>query len=237
MKREVRTQIYTPEGPAGKTGRQLIAEHTLALYVNAAPYAIFSCLREQLPELVCGQLLADGRIRGAAALADLRFSADDRRCDVTLPETVPAGERPRPAAPAWEPAWVFAAARRFAEGTALYRETGAVHAAYLNRGAEALFTAEDISRRCAVLKALGAMSLRGYAPEDCWLFVSCRVNEEMVRTVAAAGIGLLASKSVATADAAAWAGAQGLTLLCRAWPERFELTLTPPSTTQIISDI
>ena len=223
MKSEAISQIYTPSGPKGETRRQLIREHTLALYVNGAPYASFSCLREHLPELVCGQLLADGRIRGASELSDCRFSADERRCDVALPDINRGGEIPRPARAVWEPAWVFAAARRFAEGTALYRETAAVHAAYLNRGGEAAFTAEDISRRCAVLKALGAMALRDLPPEDCWLFVSCRVNEEMVRTVAAAGIGLLASKSVATAEAVARAGAQGVTLICRAWPESFEL--------------
>lgn len=223
MKSEVLSQIYTPEGPGGEIKRQLIREHTLSLYVNDTLYASFSCLREQLPELVCGQLLADGRIRGASDLPDCNFSADERRCDVDLPDMDRAGETLRPASAAWEPAWVFAAARRFSNGTALHRQTAAVHAAYLNLGEETAFTAEDISRRCAVLKALGAMSLRNLPPENCWLFVSCRLNEDMVRTVAATGIGLLASKSVATADAVAYAGAHGVTLICRAWPESFEL--------------
>ena len=223
MKTAVISQVYTPEGPSGETVRHLIREHTLALYVNGTLCASFSCLREHLQELVCGQLLADGHIRSATEMSDCRFSADELRCDVVLSDMKTAGTSPRPEPAIWELAWVFAAARRFAEGTTLHRETAAVHAAYLNRGGEAAFTAEDISRRCAVLKALGAMALLGFPTEDCWLFVSCRVNEEMVRMVAAAGIGLLASKSVATADAVAYAAAHGVTLLCRAWPESFEL--------------
>ncbi len=216
------SRVYTPDGPGEEKERRLIREHALSLYVSGALYASFSCLRDRLPELVCGQLLSDGRIRSAAELSACRFSADERRCDVTLAAVEPAGEKPGPAPAVWEPDWIFAAAERFARGTALYRETAAVHAAYLNRGGETLFVAEDISRHCAVVKALGHMLLREYAPESCWLFVSCRVNGDMVRRTAAAGIRLLASKSVPTADAADSAGALGTTLLCRAWPDRFE---------------
>lgn len=216
-------RIYTPEGPGGEAERQLIREHKLSLYVNDTLYASFSCMREHLPELVCGQLLADGCIRSASELSDCRFSADERRCDVALMAMAAAGAGLFPPPAVWKPEWVFSAARRFANGTALHRETAAVHAAYLNRGGEAVRTEEDISRRCAVLKALGAMSLQGLSPEDCWLFVSCRVNEEMIRMIAAAGVGLLASKSVATADAVACAKEHGVILICRAWTESFEI--------------
>jgi len=56
----------------------------------------------------------------------------------------------------------------------------------------------------------------------CWIFISCRINTDLVRKAAEAGIALLASKSSPTADAVELASSLCLTLICRAWPDRFE---------------
>ena len=213
-------RAVTPEGGSGAVSRALVREHRMTMTVDGAPYAAFVCSRALLPELAAGRLLGDGRIRRAGDLRAVELSEDESVCAVVLREAPP------PAAPApipWESEWIFAAARRFGQGTALYRATASVHLAYLYRGDDLLCLAEDISRACSMEKALGLALLGGIPTEGCWMYLSCRINADMVRRAANAGIALLATKSTPTADAVELARAMHLTLICRAWPDGFEV--------------
>jgi len=193
----------------------------MTMTVNGAPCAAFVCTRADLPCLAAGRLLGDGRIRCRADVRSITFRAEESLCAVTAADAPAAAPAPVPIA--WEREWIFAAARRFAEATPLYHATASVHLAFLWRGDRLLYTAEDISRRCAMEKALGFALLHEEDLPACWLYLSCRVNADLVRQAANAGIALLVSKSTPTADAVELAGALGVSLICRAWPDRFEV--------------
>ena len=55
------------------------------------------------------------------------------------------------------------------------------------------------------------------------LFTSGRVPVDMVEKVIQAGVGILISKSVPTAQSATLASEHKLILICRAWPDSYEL--------------
>ena len=55
------------------------------------------------------------------------------------------------------------------------------------------------------------------------LFTSGRVPVDMVQKVISAGIPVLVSKSVPTAESVELAREYGLNLVCRAWPDKCEI--------------
>ena len=97
--------------------------------------------------------------------------------------------------------------------------TGASHGCILaeSKGdgeTEVLFQSEDASRHSAVDKAIGWGVINGVPPERCILFSSGRINSEMVKKAARAGVMMLATiKPSVTAKAIKQARENGL-MLC-----------------------
>lgn len=123
----------------------------------------------------------------------------------------------------WKPEWIFSLANAFVSGSRIHKQTQGTHGCYLSVGGALHFTAEDIGRHNAVDKAIGYAVLQGLAREDCILYTTGRVSTDMARKVIMARIPVLVSKSVPTEAAVRLARAYNLTLICKAWPDRFEI--------------
>ncbi|MBQ4537157.1 MAG: formate dehydrogenase accessory sulfurtransferase FdhD [Lachnospiraceae bacterium] len=123
----------------------------------------------------------------------------------------------------WQPAWIFALANVFADGSKIHQKTKGTHSAYLGSKGECVFAAEDIGRHNALDKCIGYMLLQGLTPADCILFTTGRVPTDMVQKAVMAGVPVLASKAVPTDAAVELAKECGLTLICKAWPDRMEV--------------
>ena len=245
------TELYSrnvlrPDGTQVTAGRALLHEHQLHIFVNEHELFSLVCTRQDLRELTAGRLLTEGIIQNAEDIELLEFCKEECRVRVFLRESV-AWERPAVPEPTcctdnrtfaarrgaytlkklpsahWEPAWIFALAEQFAQGMPIHRQTQGTHSCHLARGGALLFTCEDIGRHNAVDKAVGYAFLQGIPREECILFTSGRVPVDMVRKVIAAGIPVLASKSVPTAESVQLAKAYGLTLICRAYPDQIEV--------------
>ena len=72
-------------------------------------------------------------------------------------------------------------------------------------------------------KVIGYAVLHHIAFEKCIVFTSGRVPTDMVMKVIAVGIPILVSKAVPTDAAIELAQLRGLTLICRAWEDSFEI--------------
>lgn len=231
------TYQYIPrEGAAETRTEPVLREMLLSLRVNGRRAWRIVCLREHLPELILGRLLSEGVIASAAEVESLAVHADGT-AEVTLStaaavtdETVlSAGvgvnQKPLPtvASIPWRSEWVFALADRFAEGMPLHGATFATHSALLGSAGRLLFACEDIGRHNALDKAIGYALRRGIALGNCYLYSSGRIPTDMVSKAVRAGVPLLASKAAPTAEAAALAAAQGLTLVCAARRDRMKL--------------
>lgn len=233
--------------------REILREHRLELVVNERTIARLVCTPGDLENLVVGRLITEGIVSAAAEIEQIRLCESGNRARVFLNRDVAfcsaQEEEPtcctdnrvllQPAEKAgrllprtaegesrrtvWKPEWIFAMADAFAEDFRLHKRTGGIHGCMLGTEGRVLYRTEDIGRHNAMDKAVGYGARMGIAPESCMLFTTGRVPTDMVRKAVAAGIPVLISKAVPTEDAVEMAKAYGVTLICRAWPDSFEV--------------
>ena len=123
----------------------------------------------------------------------------------------------------WKKEWIFSIVKAFSEDSKLHRSTGGTHSCLLAVEDRVLYVAEDLGRHNAMDKAIGYAAMQGLGRDKCILFTTGRVPTDMVRKAVAARIPVLVSKAVPTAEAVEMARENGLTLICRAWPDSFEV--------------
>ena len=70
---------------------------------------------------------------------------------------------------------------------------------------------------------MGFALLNGIPLPECVAYTSGRVPVDMTEKAIAAGLPVLVSKATPTAESAALAKEYGLTLICRAWEDRYEM--------------
>lgn len=123
----------------------------------------------------------------------------------------------------WKSEWIFALANEFVSGSQIHKATQGTHSCYLSVNGKILFAGEDIGRHNAMDKAIGYAEMQGLKREDCILYTTGRVPTDMVRKVILSRIPVLVSKSVPTDAAVEMARTYNLTLICKAWPDRYEI--------------
>ena len=118
---------------------------------------------------------------------------------------------------------IFELAEYFKKDGELHKSTGGTHSCYIRFGNGRILSFEDISRHNALDKAVGAMLLQGEKPQECMIYTTGRVAADMVIKTVAAGVPVLVSKAVPTEEAVKLAEKYGLTMICRAWPDSYEI--------------
>jgi FdhD protein len=93
---------------------------------------------------------------------------------------------------------------------------GGVHGAALVAERTLLAPVVDVSRHAAIEKVVGAAFLADNAMADCGLVLTARISGQIALTAARAGVGWVASRSLATTLAIAIARAARLPLITRA---------------------
>ncbi len=200
----------------------LIKEHALTVIVNERPILKLVCTRSNLRELVIGRLVTEGIIETLEDIYKIYFCKYENEARVFATLKKDSEEKMLPKVN-WEADWIFRLAAEFEKGTVIHKMTHGCHSCILAKGENILFTCEDIGRHNAVDKAVGYAFLNHISLRECILFTSGRVPVDMVEKVVAAGIPALVSKSVPTVESVKLAKKVGLTLICRAWSDRFEI--------------
>lgn len=239
--------IYKPDGTVEEGVGQIITEHSLQIFVNEQLVLKLVCTPNYLKELVVGRLITSGYIQNVNQVEQLYICDSGHTARVYLKEgtglALNSGVSVEPTCCTnnvtvlqnseaklevltkveWKPDWVFALTCAFREDSKLHRTTWGTHSAYLAVEGKVLFSAEDIGRHNALDKVIGHAYLQGIDHQKCMLFTTGRVPVDMVTKAVAAKIPVLVSKAVPTLEAVELAGEYGLTLICKAWPDQFEV--------------
>lgn len=244
--------VVHPDGSAEARESDIVLEHNMNIYINGQLALRLVCTPNDLAELVVGRLISGGYIHSldevetlsiceygrdarvflkgsssdnetlvnAAAAEEPTCCTDNRVIMAARPDGAPVLPLPKTD---YKPEWVFELAAAFKRDSKIHSRTAGTHSCYLASRGEILYSAEDIGRHNALDKAVGAAALRGIPMKDCMLFTTGRVPADMARKVITAGIPVLVSKSVPTNAAIELAHEYDLTLICRAWPDSYEI--------------
>ncbi len=225
---------------------ELLHEHRMELWVNEQLVARLVCTPENLDAYIVGRLITEGMIRTTDDIEMLHISENGKVAKVTLkvqeelaeetteePTSVLGNQvllRPKQVMgiepitrTAWQKEWIYNIVDVFAKDSKLHKTTGGTHSCVLAVEDEIIHVVEDLGRHNAMDKAIGYAVLNNIALEKCILFTTGRVPVDMVSKVIRAKIPVLVSKSIPTMDAVEIARKYGLTLICKAWPDSFEI--------------
>lgn len=248
--KKVKSVVVNADGTAVKESDEeeiaVVHEHFMDLVVNERLVAKLVCTPANLTELVLGRLMTEGMISGIEDVESIyicEFGSTAKvflKKDVVFRNTmeneptcctgnqillknVPVDELQRLPKTKWKKEWIFGLANEFSGGSKIHKITKGTHGCYLGVKGDIVFACEDIGRHNALDKAVGFAVMKGYKPDECILFTTGRVPTDMVKKAVAARIPVLVSKAVPTDAAVEMAKAYNLTLICRAWPDRYEI--------------
>lgn len=230
---------FSSRGQSFRYPDDLVAEHTMEIYLNDTPAYEVVCSPTDLPELVLGRLLSNSVIQSTDEVELLYLCENGLRAKVYLPKWEPATEHPgveqvstcctgnrtiadlfrnqtpprhlRPIA--YEQRWIFRLAEAMKEDMPLYAATHGTHSCLLMHKGEILRRAEDIGRHNALDKVLGWALMQGIPLEECIVYTSGRIPVDMVMKVIRAGVPVLASKAMPTRESVLLAEEFGLSLI------------------------
>lgn len=227
--KKMTSTIMSGDGQISKKETHVVSEHTLNVIINEQFIYRLVCTNCHLKELVIGRLVTDGMIKKKDNISDVILCGNENEAQVLFNSEIPCVKIPSRDKLQKLPEcdlkseWVFMLAEEFGHGAPIHDQTGTSHICILGRKGKILFKAEDIGRHNAVDKAVGYAVLNDIPLSECMIFISGRVPVDMVEKVIAAGIPVLVSKSVPTAESVELAEEYNLKLICKAWPDQYEM--------------
>ncbi|MDL2218082.1 formate dehydrogenase accessory sulfurtransferase FdhD [Christensenellaceae bacterium OttesenSCG-928-M15] len=197
-----------------KAQDDVIHEQALELRLNGQLYTRVTCVPDAIAEMTAGRLLCDGVISANADIRSLCIQGNVVDVQTTKDAAEPL-KTPVPEGAALTCADIVRAVQSFLKESPLYQATGAVHscAMWEGRGMQRLFHYDDIGRKNAMDKAIGAAVRKEINRKDVFLLTSGRVLSDMVEKVLHARIGALVSRSAPTNAAVELAREKNI-LLC-----------------------
>jgi FdhD protein len=179
----------------------LVTEKDVAIELGSEKLIRTTCSPDRLREWVIGYLFTEGRIVSPDDVAEIHEI--DGGFSVELAESAPlqfARITPVMSNLTVDPERLLAAAREVADRADVFNQTGGTHAIAIADCTKTLSLVEDISRTCALEKAVGGALLRGVDFASCFAFVSSRVPSRMIAKLARCGLPVVAAVSAPTMD-------------------------------------
>lgn len=240
--------IVNADGSTETRDIRVVNEHFMDLFINEKLVVKLVCTPANLVELVMGRMISEGYIESAEDVESIYICNFGKKARVFLKEKVEFQQSmeneptcctgnqvlltnqnsslqklERSVKPTWKSEWVFGLAHAFTSGSLIHKATQGTHSCYLSVKGQVTFASEDIGRHNAMDKVIGYVAMQGLDRRDCILYTTGRVPTDMVKKAVASRIPVLVSKSVPTDAAVEMARHYNLTLICKAWPDRYEI--------------
>lgn len=224
-KMEKRAALHIDAGKPKEIEETLAAEADISVLVNGERVLTISCTPSDLRQLVYGMLLSEGIVSSVGEIASLKTRGNDLlvetseavRCSGNEPLMRIESEFNLPAET------LLQAAKDCSQRSMIFRRTGGTHAAGIGDTTGLLNFFEDVSRSCALQKAVGDALLQGFALNNTFIFVSSRLSKSMLLRIAHCGIPIVAAISAPTLQAVDEAKKLGICVCCFVRGERFNV--------------
>jgi len=246
VKRTVRVWRVGP-GAAKDT---VVEESVVALVLGGRLLVRSSCLPEALEDFAVGFLASEGLVDSLRAVEAVVVSPDAARIDVRAdvdPDRIvlfrerlaqssgcgqgtsqASGDLPHVASDArFRVEDLLARMKDLEHASALFRETGGVHAAALTDGRSLVAFAEDIGRHNAVDKVIGRCLRAGIPLGSQAVLSTGRVSADVLAKAARVGVPVVASHGAVTSRAIDLALAAGVTVVGFARGQRMNVYTSP----------
>ncbi len=235
---------YGCNGAVSEVKRRLLSEHLTNIFIENHLVMSVVCTADMLVELAIGRLISERIVESISDIEYLCVCEDGGRISIVLNKntnvftavseilTSSSDNKIYPKGSVefrsvkkvkTDNAEIFKIISEAAEDTVLHKSTSGTHSCILVSNGEILRTFEDIGRHNALDKAVGYMYLNNIPPSNSAVYITGRIPIDMVKKCIAARIPLVITKSVPTAEATEMAEKYSLTLVCRAWPDSFEI--------------
>ena len=218
-------RVTSADGSVSHKKGEVLGEHLINVKVNGILVFSLTCTPEHLTELVVGSLYTRRLINHSEDIKRLAFSEDGTVAEAELTRREEKLSEARELKPLPQvqpsPERIFEMIKKFSDDGKLHMSTGGAHSCYIRYGNGNTDSFEDIGRHNALDKAVGHMLMMKEKPENCMLFTTGRLPQDMVLKVIAAGIPVVITKAVPTTKALLLAEEYGLKMICKAWPDSF----------------
>ncbi len=195
---------------------ELVHEEEIVIKVNGEIHK-FYCIPVSLEEMIAGNLKSRGldpSLSQVKKLSDSQFVVNISEKLVEVPQRCDSKKKVTRAE-------VFESVKKLNENSFLYRKTGCTHVVGI-LGNKEVFV-EDVSRHCAVDKAIGLAIKEEINLQDSCLVSSCRQTASTLRKAIFCQIPIVISIAAPTDLAVEEANKYGITLIGFAGSERFNV--------------
>ena len=207
----IRTIHRFSDGRLNVVDDLLVVEQAVTLSVNDEQILSIACSPGNLRQLAYGYLVSAGMIRAINDVTSFREKQGAITVDVRPFERV---DNPRPLVNRFTiplARMLKAAAEAHRRGE-VFQRTGGTHAVAICDSTGGMSFIEDISRTCALEKALGQALLAEVDFSSSFIFLSSRMPVRMLMKIARCGIPIVGCVSAPTAQAAELADKLGICL-------------------------
>lgn len=196
-----RVTIHRNEAAAVKTTDDiLVVEKDVSIGLADKELIRTTCSPGRMREWVLGYLFSEGWIKRPKDVTEIRETNGFLSVELASSTTM------KPISPAAsdltiESERLLEAAREVTRRGEVFAATGGTHTMGIFGPSDISSFAEDISRTCALEKAIGAALLKGVAFGESFAFLSSRVPSRMIAKLARCGVPIVAAVSAPTHDA------------------------------------
>jgi len=185
-----------------ETSDMVVNEEEVNLFLGNRVFKTFYALPENLKELCTGFLLTSGYIPEDSCEFDI-INTDCCNFFLKKSPIIKGDRKTKNENVLFEPdiLEIYDLMERFNNLSCLFRKTGGVHSAGLSEKGEIVVFCEDISRLNSLDKCIGKAFLRKTDFNKVTLFLSCRINLEIMKKIINVGIKAVVSKSAVSSKA------------------------------------